>query len=187
MTKQNYDWSVLQGNNRPRCDTPGCENHAAPTGRKNKDGHTAWRRSNKTREKYPGTEGWICHSCIADQIKEKHGVTNLKEISANRKGLTVTQYQNKSHRYLKYRKDHCENIDGRLGFQCTYEPPNPRQLNEMGGDVNYQGWLQVDHIDGDPSNNLPSNLQTLCANCHTVKTHLNKDHKTPGRKTLINA
>lgn len=30
--------------------------------------------------------------------------------------------------------------------------------------------LDVDHIDGDHSNNDPSNLQTLCANCHRLKT-----------------
>lgn len=27
--------------------------------------------------------------------------------------------------------------------------------------------LQVDHIDGDSDNNLPSNLRLLCPNCHT--------------------
>lgn len=36
--------------------------------------------------------------------------------------------------------------------------------------------LDVDHIDGNHSNNAPSNLQTLCANCHRLKTHLNRDY-----------
>ena len=35
--------------------------------------------------------------------------------------------------------------------------------------------LDIDHIDGNPSNNDPLNLQTLCANCHRLKTKLNKD------------
>lgn len=35
--------------------------------------------------------------------------------------------------------------------------------------------LDVDHIDGDKSNNDPSNHQILCANCHRLKTKLNKD------------
>lgn len=30
--------------------------------------------------------------------------------------------------------------------------------------------LDVDHIDGDKNNSDPSNLQTLCANCHRLKT-----------------
>jgi len=35
--------------------------------------------------------------------------------------------------------------------------------------------LDIDHIDGNNSNNDPSNLQTLCANCHRLKTFLNRD------------
>lgn len=31
--------------------------------------------------------------------------------------------------------------------------------------------LHVDHIDENRGNNTPSNLQLLCANCHTVKTY----------------
>jgi hypothetical protein len=38
--------------------------------------------------------------------------------------------------------------------------------------------LDVDHIDGDSRNDDPSNLQTLCANCHRLKTHLSRDHLT---------
>ena len=37
--------------------------------------------------------------------------------------------------------------------------------------------LDVDHIDGDRSNNDPLNLQTLCANCHRLKTKQNMDWK----------
>ncbi len=35
--------------------------------------------------------------------------------------------------------------------------------------------LDVDHIDGDRDNNSLINLKTLCANCHRLKTLLNKD------------
>lgn len=35
--------------------------------------------------------------------------------------------------------------------------------------------LDVDHIDGNHKNNEVSNLQTLCANCHRLKTWMNKD------------
>ena len=31
--------------------------------------------------------------------------------------------------------------------------------------------LDVDHIDGNHKNNDPANLQTLCANCHRLKTY----------------
>ena len=35
--------------------------------------------------------------------------------------------------------------------------------------------LDVDHIDGNKKNNNITNLQTLCANCHRLKTFVNKD------------
>lgn len=35
--------------------------------------------------------------------------------------------------------------------------------------------LDIDHIDGCHENNETSNLRTLCANCHRLKTYLNRD------------
>jgi 5-methylcytosine-specific restriction endonuclease McrA len=37
--------------------------------------------------------------------------------------------------------------------------------------------LQLDHIDGNRANNHPSNRQTLCANCHVLKTVRSGDDK----------
>lgn len=39
--------------------------------------------------------------------------------------------------------------------------------------------LDVDHIDGDHFNNTPSNLQTLCANCHRLKSKIAGDTGRP--------
>jgi 5-methylcytosine-specific restriction endonuclease McrA len=36
--------------------------------------------------------------------------------------------------------------------------------------------LDVDHIDGNHKNNDPSNHQILCANCHRLKTHIERDY-----------
>jgi hypothetical protein len=60
--------------------------------------------------------------------------------------------------YKVYRKDYCENIDGRLGFKCTTKIVLPRVQ------------LHIDHIDGFNDNNEEDNLQTLCADCHAIKT-----------------
>ena len=56
--------------------------------------------------------------------------------------------------YKKYKKMHCE--------KCDFIPKHMCQLD-------------VDHIDGNKKNNEILNLQTLCANCHRLKTHINKD------------
>jgi 5-methylcytosine-specific restriction endonuclease McrA len=45
----------------------------------------------------------------------------------------------------------------------------------------WHGQLDLDHVDGNHHNNDPSNLQTLCANCHRLKTHRSRDHLNPGR------
>lgn len=46
--------------------------------------------------------------------------------------------------------------------RCGFVPEHPCQLD-------------VDHIDGNKQNNEPSNYQTLCANCHRLKTYENND------------
>lgn len=63
--------------------------------------------------------------------------------------------------YREHLKDSCE--------KCGFVPEHTIQLD-------------IDHIDGNNFNNDLSNLQTLCANCHRLKTYLNRDFdnkKTP--------
>ena len=45
----------------------------------------------------------------------------------------------------------------------------------------WHGQLDVDHIDGNHHNGDASNLQTLCVNCHRLKTHRSSDNLNPGR------
>jgi len=42
--------------------------------------------------------------------------------------------------------------------------------------------LDIDHIDENHKNNNPENLQTLCANCHRLKTFLAKVHVVNKKK-----
>lgn len=58
-------------------------------------------------------------------------------------------------RFKIYRKDKCE--------RCGFVPE-------------HIGQLDLDHIDGNSKNNDPMNFQTLCANCHRLKTMINKDN-----------
>jgi hypothetical protein len=43
--------------------------------------------------------------------------------------------------------------------------------------------LELDHIDGDAGNNLPSNLRLICPNCHALTPTAKGRNKGFGRKT----
>ena len=65
----------------------------------------------------------------------------------------ICKQKNNAHPYIKYKKDTCE--------ICNFIPKHRCQLD-------------VDHINGIHSDNRVSNLQTLCANCHRLKTMLER-------------
>lgn len=56
--------------------------------------------------------------------------------------------------YRFHKKSYCE--------RCGFIPEIPNQLD-------------VDHIDGNKKNDNPENFQTLCANCHRLKTYQDKN------------
>lgn len=59
--------------------------------------------------------------------------------------------------WTRHKKDKCE--------FCGFIPAHNCQLD-------------VDHVDGNKDNNDLSNLMTLCANCHRLKTYMKGDHLT---------
>jgi 5-methylcytosine-specific restriction endonuclease McrA len=68
--------------------------------------------------------------------------------------------------YTRFKKDYCE----ACGFKAVHRVQ-----------------LDVDHIDGNHMNNDIDNLQTLCANCHRLKTQTNSDHMPMrGEVVMIN-
>jgi hypothetical protein len=74
------------------------------------------------------------------------------------------KYEIDNWNYKKYRKNYCENSDGRLGFYCTSTITEP----------NWQ--LDVDHVNGDHKNHNITNLHTLCKICHAYKSYLFKEN-----------
>jgi len=43
--------------------------------------------------------------------------------------------------------------------------------------------LEIDHIDGDPFNNVPENLRLICPNCHSQTPSFKGRNKGNGRST----
>jgi hypothetical protein len=172
---------------RPTCCVPGCNKPAAHMLGKTHADYPKYRRSAWIAELHPETtESWCCSTCHAKNTARVHGVKSARHLTAKRQGMSVTKYAHRTHPYLWARKSYCENIDGRLGFVCTYTGPTKEQVVNMGLDEDFQGWLQVDHIDGNSENNPEdeSNFQTLCACCHSIKTIQNRDYATIGRKRI---
>ena len=154
--------------NHPQCETKGCFNDKTVADWHWTSGKPVYRP--------------VCKSChntnTARKYAKKTGalwVRNVADVCAHKEGFTSTQeWLNSKHPWRKYRKDYCENIDGRLGgYKCTTT-------------IVWDGMLDVDHKDEDPSNNTPKNLQTLCKCCHAYKGNVfvKKHGRTPGRKTL---
>jgi|TARA_B100002003_G_C13855502_1_gene419116 5-methylcytosine-specific restriction endonuclease McrA len=85
---------------------------------------------------------------------------------------------NSKHPSRKYRKDYCENIDGRLGFKCT---------TKITEDMIKAGVLEVDHIIPRTKGGKDDdeNLQTLCCNCHKMKGWLFEDGNPSSDKYMV--
>ena len=104
------------------------------------------------------------------------GCTNVakpKQLKCNRHAMDPEKYvamrlRQKNKEYTLHKKGHCE--------LCGFVPKHPVQLD-------------VDHIDGDKKNADPSNLMTLCANCHRLKTWENQEYKRSdqrGKNVVVN-
>jgi len=179
---------------RPKCSNDGCNNNRDFMGTYRKDGTPHFRKvckvcHNKNVAEKRGCKnilevmtinaGFANQKDYLDSQASKRGFKNhadyakkMNEENAIKKGFNShTDYTNSKHPYRAYRKEYCENVDGRLGFRCTTT-------------ITSKAVLQVDHINGMANDNTPENLQTLCACCHIHKTHAEKDYKTPGRKAL---
>jgi 5-methylcytosine-specific restriction endonuclease McrA len=94
----------------------------------------------------PGSK--IRKTCGCGRPTMRHGINKNGVVTYK---STCTQCRTKAR---SYKKDNCQN--------CGIS-------KEIAA-------LEVDHIDGNRSNNKESNLQTLCTKCHIEKTIKNKDY-----------
>lgn len=87
--------------------------------------------------------------CATKRIN-KNGVHTYRSTCGGCRGSIQKKYP-----WKKHKKSYCE--------FCGFVAISPIQLD-------------VDHIDGNKSNNNESNFKTPCSNCHRLKTLLNKDY-----------
>ena len=92
----------------------------------------------------------ICPKCNIRKLRNKG---KLKD--GTRRFGNTCEYCHRNY-YSQYKKDKCE--------KCGFIPEDMCQLD-------------VDHIDGNHDNDNPLNLQTLCANCHRLKTKFDNKNK----------
>lgn len=161
----------------PTCKTEGCSRKCVPSQHyyiENTKGERI-----RTHTQYRP----ICDKCHQTRTASRYGMARISQISAKRKGLTEADYRAAGHPYLKHRKDYCENVDGRLGFKCNTVLPTMEMLKAAGIEtLRPHSFLEVDHINGNSTDNREENCQTLCSSCHKIKGIQNKDHLTKGRK-----
>lgn len=108
----------------------------------------AYKPCSKTFDKKRKDKKYCSRRCKsrASDLKNKRTSNRVKKLRKN--------HSSKVWIYRKYLKDRCE--------VCGFIPMHVCQLD-------------VDHIDGDHNNNDSENLRTVCANCHRLKTFINKD------------
>lgn len=92
-----------------------------------------------------------CRECLLEYAR-RQALRYYKENTEDRKEYAREAWKCKG--YRKYKKAACEH--------CNFVAIHPCQLD-------------VDHIDGNHKNNNINNLQTLCSNCHRLKTFVNRD------------
>lgn len=105
---------------------------------------------NKNLQKHKGNGKYrpLCSPCDRKRHQSHESLLKDRERAKQNKEAKLRPYR-------KHVKESCE--------FCGFVPVHICQLD-------------VDHIDGNHLNNDVENLQTLCANCHRLKTHLNKDN-----------
>ena len=94
--------------------------------------------------------------CSRNCKQKNSQLTNEKRNRRSNLFFKDNKYNSIPKGYRKHKKKYCQNC----GFVALHKCQ-----------------LDVDHIDGNHNNNNLDNLQTLCANCHRLKTYINQDWK----------
>lgn len=92
-------------------------------------------------------------------------------------GLPARYHTKNADGTVKYWRNYCTTCHKNRGQeQYKYRIYKGKKCEICGFIAIHPTQLDVDHIDGNHKNNNSDNLQTICANCHRLKTVMNGDH-----------
>lgn len=123
----------------------------------------------KYRKPEPSDVQGICVVCSKNKQKKKKNNKFKSICSSCEKKLFETKSRNKrkwTDPYIKPPKKGYKHHKLNYCEECGFIPKHKCQLD-------------VDHIDKNHQNNDPNNLQTLCANCHRLKSYYERIGKPP--------
>ena len=108
--------------------------------------------------------------------KDTCGLKIVKRKPLRRENETYLLHRNCNNlcKYNGYKKDGSRKFY-KLCSSCCKRKYNDKWIPKK--NPSHRCQLDVDHINGDKKDNRESNLQTLCANCHRLKTLVNEDWK----------
>lgn len=111
-----------------------------------------------------GNKKYCDNKCQAD-YQHKEWITRWKQgLESGLKGAYGISHHLKRYLFEKFNNKCCK---------CGWGEMNPFSQNIP---------LEIDHIDGDYSNNNEENLQLLCPNCHSLTPTYKGANKGQGRK-----
>lgn len=114
-----------------------------------------------------------------DVVTSERGIWQYQEDRPTCKdcGLPARYHTKNEDGSVRYWRNICTMCHKNRGQKQYKYRLNKKTFCEMCGFVaKHRVQLDVDHIDGNHKNDNESNLQTICANCHRLKTVLWGDH-----------
>jgi hypothetical protein len=132
----------------------------------------------------------VCHNSISFKNKSTSTFCS-RSCAATHNNLSKIKHPKKLHRSrVEIREEKINDIEnGLVSSRRTLKTYLSDKFGYECSECNLSKWrdkilpLEIDHTDGDASNNSLSNIRLLCPNCHSITTTWKGRNKGNGRKS----